>query len=162
MSNHAAEVIWERRGQDFSGGHYSRAHRWRFDGGLEVAASASPQIVPLPFSDAAAVDPEEAFVASLASCHMLFFLSLAASRGWCVERYRDAAFGILAKDAEGHLAMTEVVLRPEVSFSERQPTVTDIAALHHRSHEQCFIANSVKTLVRVEPCMFKPDQRGRV
>ena len=151
MSSYAAEVVWERRGQDFTGGHYSRAHRWRFDGGLEVAASASPQIVPLPFSDAAAVDPEEAFVASLASCHMLFFLSLAASRGWCVERYRDAAVGILAKDAEGRLAMTEVVLRPQVSFSERQPTVTDIADLHHRSHEQCFIANSVKTLVRVEP-----------
>ena len=118
----------------------------------DSSASASPQIVPLPMSDGAAVDPEEAFVAALASCHMLFFLSLAAARGWRVERYRDGAIGTLAKDADGRLVMTEVVLRPEVLFSgEAPPGAADIAALHHRAHEQCFIANSVKTLVRVEP-----------
>ena len=152
MSHYTAEIVWERGEQSFTDGHYSRRHRWRFDGGAEVSASASPQIVPLPMSDASAVDPEEAFVAALSSCHMLFFLSLAAARGWQVERYRDAATGTLAKDSEGMLVMTEVVLRPEVVFSGKAPpAAAELAALHHRAHEQCFIANSVKTLVRVEP-----------
>jgi organic hydroperoxide reductase OsmC/OhrA len=152
MSQYQAEVIWERGAQDFASGRYSRAHRWHFDGGAEVPASSSPHIVKLPWSDASAVDPEEAFVASLASCHMLFFLSFAAAGGWVVERYRDAAFGTLARDAAGKLAMTEVVLRPTVTFSgERRPAAAEIEALHHRSHDECFIANSVKTMVRCEP-----------
>ncbi|HEX7438451.1 MAG TPA: OsmC family protein [Caldimonas sp.] len=150
MSEYTAEVIWVRGAQDFLSGRYSRRHLLRFDGGVEVAGSSSPHVVPLPLSDAAAVDPEEAFVAALASCHMLFFLSIAASRKFCVERYRDDAVGTLAKDADGKLAMTEVVLRPQVEFSGPQmPTQRELDAMHHSAHEQCFIANSVKTEVRV-------------
>jgi organic hydroperoxide reductase OsmC/OhrA len=150
MSEYTAEVIWVRGEQDFLSGRYSRRHLLRFDGGAEVAGSSSPHVVPLPLSDAAAVDPEEAFVAALASCHMLFFLSIAASRRFCVERYRDGAVGTLAKNVDGRLAMTEVLLRPEVEFSgPRMPTQQELDDMHHRSHEQCFIANSVKTEVRV-------------
>ncbi len=150
MSEYCAEVVWERGDQDFLSGRYSRRHLLRFDGGAEVPGSSSAQIVPLPMSDETAVDPEEAFVASLASCHMLFFLSFAASAKFCVDRYRDAASGTLAKDAGGKLSMTVVTLRPEVQFSgARVPTQAELDKLHHRSHEQCFIANSVKTEVRI-------------
>lgn len=150
MSEYSAEVLWVRGDQDFLSGRYSRRHLLRFDGGAEVAESSSPHVVPLPLSDATAVDPEEAFVASIASCHMLFFLSIAASRKFCIERYRDTATGTLAKDADGRLAMTEVTLRPQVEFSEaRLPTQHELDSMHHRAHEQCFIANSVKSEVRV-------------
>ena len=152
MSEYSAEVLWVRGEQDFVSGRYSRRHLLRFDGGTEVPGSSSPHIVPLPYSDGAAVDPEEAFVASLASCHMLFFLSIAASRMFCVDRYCDAASGTLAKDADGRLAMTRVTLRPQVEFSgASRPTRREIDAMHHRAHEQCFIANSVRTEVRVVP-----------
>ena len=151
MSEYRAEVIWERGDQDFLSNRYSRRHLLRFDGGAEVAGSSSPQVVPLPMSDAAAVDPEEAFVASLSSCHMLFFLSIAANRKFCVERYRDAAVGTMAKNAESKLAMTKVTLRPVVEFSaERRPTQQELDAMHHGAHEQCYIANSVRTEVRCE------------
>ena len=149
MSEYRAEVIWERGDQDFLSNRYSRRHLLRFDGGAEVPGSSSPQVVPLPMSDASAVDPEEAFVASLSSCHMLFFLSISANRKFCVDRYRDAAVGTMAKNADGKLAMTEVSLRPVVDFSgDRRPTQQELDSMHHRSHEQCFIANSVKTEVR--------------
>lgn len=149
MSDYRAEVVWERGDDDFLSGHYSRRHLMRFDGGAEVAGSASPQVVPVPLSDAAAVDPEEAFVAALASCHMLFFLSIAANRKFCVERYRDAAVGTMATNADGKLAMTEVTLRPVVEFSgERLPTQQELDRMHHRSHELCYIANSVRSEVR--------------
>ncbi|MEP7058529.1 MAG: OsmC family protein [Caldimonas sp.] len=152
MSEYAAEVLWVRGEQEFVSGRYSRRHLLRFDGGTQVPGSSSPHIVPLPYSDAAAVDPEEAFVASLASCHMLFFLSIAASRKFCIDRYRDAASGTLAKDADGRLAMTQVTLRPQVEFSgASRPTSDEIDAMHHSAHEQCFIANSVKSEVRVVP-----------
>ena len=152
MSEYAAVVVWSREGAVFSDNRYSRGHRWLFDGGVEVPASASPKVVPLPLSVAAAVDPEEAFVASLASCHMLWFLALAAQRGFVVDSYRDEAIGMLAKDSSGKLAMTRVTLRPEVRFAPaRGPTAGEAAALHHESHEQCFIARSVKTEVRCEP-----------
>ena len=152
MSEHKASVIWNRNGAAFSDNKYSRGHLWRFDGGVEVPASASPQVVPLPMSVAAAVDPEEAFVASLSSCHMLWFLSLAAKRGLVVESYRDEATGILGKDELGKQAMTRVTLRPEVQFGgERHPTKEAVLGLHHEAHEQCFIARSVKTDVRCEP-----------
>lgn len=152
MARHSAEILWQRGDQRFLDNRYSRAHSWRFDGGLEVAASSSPHVVPLPCSDAAAVDPEEAFVASLSSCHMLWFLSLAAQQGFVVDRYLDRAEGLMARNAAGRLAMTEVVLRPQVSFAgERQPTPEQLLELHHQAHEQCFIANSVKTEVRCEP-----------
>lgn len=154
MAQHSAEILWQRGEQSFLDNRYSRAHRWRFDGGLEVPASSSPQVVPLPWSDASAVDPEEAFVASLSSCHMLWFLALAAQQGFQVERYQDQALGVMAKNAEGRLAMTEVVLRPQVSFDgEHQPDIGQLHALHHRAHEACFIANSVKTVVRCEPVL---------
>ncbi|MEX6503771.1 OsmC family protein [Pseudomonas zhanjiangensis] len=151
MARHSAEILWQRDEQNFLDNRYSRAHRWRFDGGLEVAASSSPHVVPLPYSDAGAVDPEEAFVASLSSCHMLWFLGLAAQQGFVVERYLDRAEGLMARNAEGRLAMTEVVLRPRVSFAGTQPTREQLDALHHSAHDHCFIANSVKTAVRCEP-----------
>ena len=152
MADYRAEVIWERGTQDFASRRYSRAHRWRFDGGAEVPASASPHIVPLPYSDPAGVDPEEAFIASLSSCHMLFFLQFAAEAGLVVDRYRDEAVGTLAGSAGGRHVMTRVVLRPAVTFSgARRPVAAEIEALHHRAHEECFIANSVKTEVACEP-----------
>lgn len=152
MAEYTAEILWQRGEQDFLGNRYSRRHVMRFDGGAEVAGSSSPHSVPLPMSDAAAVDPEEAFVASLSSCHMLWFLAIAAKRKLCVDRYADAAVGVMAKNADGKMAMTVVTLRPEVNFSgERLPTRGQIDQLHHEAHEECFIANSVKTEVRCEP-----------
>jgi organic hydroperoxide reductase OsmC/OhrA len=147
-----AKVIWERGDQNFLDSRYSRAHRWRFDGGAEVPGSSSPHVVPVPMSDPKAVDPEEAFVASLSSCHMLWFLSLAAQKGFRVDRYADDAEGVMAKNAQGKRAVTRVTLRPAVEFSgEKIPTRQELEALHHKAHEECFIANSVKTEVRVEP-----------
>lgn len=151
MSEYNTVVEWSRDGGAFTDGRYSRGHRWLFDGGVEVPASSSPSVVPLPLSVAAAVDPEEAFVASLSSCHMLVFLSIAAKRGFVVDSYRDEAVGLLAKDSSGKLAMTRVTLRPQIEFSgDKRPTAEELAAMHHQSHEQCFIASSVKTDVRVE------------
>ena len=152
MAQYTAEIIWERGTQDFLGNRYSRKHWLRFDGGAQVAGSSSPHVVPLPMSDASAVDPEEAFVASLSSCHMLWFLSIAAKRKFCVDRYADSAIGVMAKNENGKMAMTVVTLRPEVVFSgERMPTRAELEAMHHQAHEECFIANSVKTEVRCEP-----------
>jgi organic hydroperoxide reductase OsmC/OhrA len=152
LSEYHAVVEWNRDGARFTDNRYSRGHRWRFDGGVEVPASASPHIVPLPLSVAAAVDPEEAFVASLSSCHMLFFLSFAARDGLVVDDYRDDAVGLMARDEGGKLAMTRVTLRPRVRYGEgRQPTRAEEDALHHAAHEACFIASSVKTEVACEP-----------
>ena len=152
MAQYSAEVSWNRNGQDFLGNRYSRRHLLRFDGGAEVAGSSSPHVVPLPYSDASAVDPEEAFVASLASCHMLWFLSIAARRKFCIDAYTDNAVGVMEKNAQGKLAMTVVTLRPSITFSgDKLPTKAQIEELHHQAHEECFIANSVKTEVRCEP-----------
>lgn len=152
MPHHTAEVLWLRGEQDFLDQRYSRQHVLRFDGGLEVPGSASPQVVPLPMSDATAVDPEEAFVASLASCHMLWFLSIAAQRKFCVDRYFDAASGLMARNAQGKLFISVVTLRPQVQFSgEKRPRRTEIEQMHQAAHEECFIANSVKTELRCEP-----------
>jgi organic hydroperoxide reductase OsmC/OhrA len=145
-----ATVLWRRGDQAFTDNRYSRAHVWRFDEGLEVPASSSPFVVP-NYSLAAAVDPEEAFVASLSSCHMLFFLSFAARAGFQVESYEDQARGEMAKNESGKLYVSRVTLHPTIVFSGGQrPTESDIAALHHRSHEECFIANSVRTEVVTE------------
>ncbi|ODS58545.1 MAG: peroxiredoxin [Acidobacteria bacterium SCN 69-37] len=150
-SSYAVTVDWARAGASFSDGRYSRAHPWQFDGGTDVSDAFSPHIVPLPFSVEAAVDPEEAVVAALASCHMLWFLSVAARKGFVADSYRDEATGTLAVDPEGRLAMTEVVLRPCVAFSgEKRPTATEHDAMHHEAHAQCFIANSVRTTVRCD------------
>ena len=153
MSEYTAELLWVRgEGEDFLGNKYSRRHLLRFDGGAEVAGSSSPHSVPLPMSDASAVDPEEAFVASLSSCHMLWFLAIAAKRKFRVDRYFDAAVGVMEKNAQGKFAVTRVTLRPEVIFSgEHKPTRADIEHLHHTAHDECYIANSVKSEVLCEP-----------
>jgi organic hydroperoxide reductase OsmC/OhrA len=150
---YSAEVQWQRAAHEaFTDNRYSRKHSLRFDGGTEVPGSSSPSVVPLPMSDAAAVDPEEAFVASLAACHMLWFLSLAAQQGHVVDSYRDAAVGVMTKNAAGKLWISTVTLRPEVRFGgERQPSAEALLQLHHRAHEECYIANSVKGDVRCEP-----------
>lgn len=150
MSEYSATIVWQRQNQQFLDRRYSRAHQWKFDGGLSVPASSSPSIVPIPMSDGNNVDPEEAFVASLSSCHMLFFLDFACREGWIVDCYEDKAVGHLGKDQEGRLVMTDVVLRPNINFADNQPDEQVIANLHHLSHQACFIANSVKTKVTVE------------
>lgn len=152
MSAYSAIIAWQRNEAVFTDNRYSRGHVWRFDGGAEIPASASPSIVPVPCSDTAGIDPEEAFVASLSSCHMLWFLSIAARRGYIVETYLDEASGILEENAEGRLAITRVTLRPNVEFvGSRIPGDDEIQAIHDEAHENCFIANSVKTDVRCEP-----------
>ena len=151
MAQYTADLVWLRGEQPFLDKRYSRRHVLRFDGGVEVPGSSSPQVVPLPFSDAAAVDPEEAFVASLSSCHLLWFLSIAARRGFRVDRYEDAAVGEMGRDAEGRFAMLRVTLRPAVQFSgEHLPTPEEIDEMHHEAHDECFIARSVKSEVRCE------------
>ena len=158
MATCTAEIAWDRNGEAFTDNRYSRVHRWSFDGGIEVRASSSPHVVPLPLSAADAVDPEEAFVASLSSCHMLWFLSLAARKGFVVEAYRDRADGVMERNAAGRQAITVVTLRPEVRFGgDRQPDRAAQDALHHQAHDLCFIANSVTTDVRCEP-VFPPDE----
>ena len=151
MSDHVATVEWVRGDQTFADNLYSRAHDWTFDGGAVVRGSSAPTSVAVPMSDPAAVDPEEAFVAALSSCHMLFFLAFVAKAGFVVDRYRDAAIGVLGKDTRGRTSMTVVTLRPVVDFVGTGPDAAALADLHHRAHEACYIANSVRTEVRVEP-----------
>jgi organic hydroperoxide reductase OsmC/OhrA len=150
---YSAEVTWQRAAHEaFIDNRYSRRHLWRFDGGLEVAGSSSPLVVPLPMSDAAAVDPEEAFVAALSSCHMLWFLSLAAAAGHRIDRYRDKAVGVMTRNASGKLWISTVTLHPEVQLGVDQKANADaLRQLHQRAHAECFIANSVKSDVRCEP-----------
>ncbi|KVE40490.1 OsmC family protein [Burkholderia sp. BDU5] len=152
MSTYTAEVAWQKQeGEAFTDNRYSRKHEWRFDGGVRVPASSSPHVVRVPFSDPAAIDPEEAFVAALSSCHMLWFLSLAAQKKFVVTGYRDVAEGTMEKNAEGKEVMTRVVLKPHVTFGgERGPTREDVDRLHHAAHEACYLANSVKTEIGVE------------
>jgi organic hydroperoxide reductase OsmC/OhrA len=151
MSTYTATIRWSRQGDgDFTKGQYSRAHEWDFDGGAVVPASASPHVVPAPWSDAAGVDPEEAFIASLSSCHMLFLLDFARRAGFVVNEYVDEAEGVLERRADGKMAMTRVTLRPRVTWGGDAPDEAVVRDLHHRAHEACFIANSVTTDVRVE------------
>jgi len=151
MSEYGATVFWERGDQDFCSNAYSRGHSWSFDGGLVVPASASPDIVPLPWSVAENIDPEEAFVASISSCHMLFFLSLAAKRKILVDRYKDVATGFMEQREDGRIAVTKVVLRPESTYGNNsQPSREQLEKLHHRAHELCFIANSINTTIVTE------------
>ena len=152
MSTYTATIHWSRDGAEgFAKGQYSRAHTWEFDGGLTVPASPSPHIVPAPWNDPNGVDPEEAFVASLSSCHMLFFVDFARRAGFVVDSYVDEPEGLLDKRDDGKMAMTRVTLRPRVEFSgANPPTAEELAELHHRAHDACFIANSVTTEVVVE------------
>lgn len=148
---HVASVEWRRDGAVFTDQRYPRAHRWTFDGGAVVPASSSPQVVRVPLSDPAGVDPEEAFVAALSSCHMLWFLGLAAQQGYVVDRYLDTAEGHMARNAAGRDWIARVVLRPQVDFvGERRPDDAAVDALHHAAHDECFIANSVRTELSVQ------------
>ena len=152
MTQHTAEISWQRGTQDFVGNRYSRKHVLRFDGGAEIVGSSSPHVVPLPMSDAAAVDPEEMFIASLASCHMLWFLSIAAKYDFCVDRYDDKPVGVMQRNKAGRMAVAVVTLKPLVQFSGTTlPSYDQLMKMHHEAHEECFIANSVTTDVRCEP-----------
>ena len=152
MSKHVARVSWHRdRDEEFSDNAYSRGHEWTFDGGTSVPASSSPHVVPAPYSVEANVDPEEAFVASLSSCHMLCFLSIAAKRKFVVNEYIDNAVGTMERDESGKVMMKNVTLRPIAAFApEKQPTAEEIEKMHRQSHEHCYIANSVRTDVVVD------------
>lgn len=150
MSQHTATISWKNTGTEFMQGRFSRAHSWTFDGGLTVPASASPTIVRPPLSDPGAIDPEEAFVASLSSCHMLTFLHLARRAGFQVDGYDDAAVGELTKNEAGALFISAVTLNPRIVYGgDKRPSPAELSELHHQAHEQCFIAQSVKTIVTV-------------
>ena len=152
MSAYSAAVRWRRQPDErFLDGRYRRAHQWAFDGGARVPASSSPHVVPPPFSDPAGVDPEEALVASLASCHMLFVLDFARRGGFVVETYDDEAEGMMETGPDGRAWMARVTLRPHIIFTgDKRPTHIDVDALHHKAHAACYIANSVKSEVRIE------------
>ena len=152
MSEYKAIIKWQRTSPDFLKGRYSREHTWTFDGGVTVPASASPAVVPAPWSNPAGVDPEEAFVASISSCHLLTFLYLASKAGFQIDSYEDAAIGKLTKNEKGIPWVSLVTLNPRIVYSgEKSPAPTDEERLHHLAHEQCYIANSVKTEVAVCP-----------
>ena len=162
MSSHSVQVEWQRpAGSGFTNHRYSRAHTLRFDGGAVVPGSSSPQVVRLPFSDAAAVDPEEAFVAALSACHMLWFLDFAARAGFTVDRYRDDAEGRMDRNERGQQWVAQVLLQPQVDFSgEKAPDDAAVQQLHHDAHEACFIANSVRSDLRIEGAWRHTPQPG--
>ncbi|MFO1499802.1 MAG: OsmC family protein [Verrucomicrobiota bacterium] len=152
MSQHKATIRWTRTGPDFLNGKYSREHTWSFDGGATVLASSSPAVVPVPYSNPAHVDPEEAFVASISSCHMLVYLYLASRQGFQLSSYTDEAVGTMGKNERGVPWVARVTLHPKIEYEgEKRPTAAEEDRLHHLSHEQCFIANSVKSEVVLEP-----------
>ena len=156
MSKYITTVSWSRDGQSFTDNQYKRSHQWEFDSGQTIRASASPDIVPTPLSDSMAIDPEEAFVAALSSCHMLWFLSIAAETGFVVEQYVDKATGILSKDKDGEQAITKVTLFPHVTYKKASaPSSEEHRNIHKHADEKCFISNSVKTKVEIEPSMSK-------
>jgi organic hydroperoxide reductase OsmC/OhrA len=150
MSEHRASIAWKLNGPSFRRGHFSREHTWSFDGGVTVPASPSPTVIPAPWANPAGVDPEEAFVASIASCHMLTFLWVAARQGFEVESYEDDAVGVLTKNERRIPWVSAVTLNPRIVYTgDKRPTRDEEARLHHAAHEQCFIANSVKTEITV-------------
>lgn len=151
MSQHKALVRWQFAGEQFNRGRYSREHTWTFDGGATVAASASPSVVRAPWSNPAGVDPEEAFVAALSSCHLLTFLHLASRAGLQVSSYEDEAVGELSSNDAGKQWVSKVVLHPRVVYVGEQPSPGKERELHDAAHHECFIANSVKTDVQVHP-----------
>jgi organic hydroperoxide reductase OsmC/OhrA len=154
MHLYTATTHWQRQGAAFIDKRYSRGHEWHFDGGLTVPASSSPLSVKLPYSVAEAVDPEEAFVAAISSCHLLWFLDIAARAGWVVDDYRDNAQAEMTANAQGRLWVSTVILRPAVRFAgDKRPDAAEITRLHHVAHEECYIANSVRSEVRVEPVL---------
>jgi organic hydroperoxide reductase OsmC/OhrA len=151
MLEHIAIVEWKRDRAKFIDNRYSREHVWKFDGGAEIQASSSPHVVRVPYSNAACVDPEEAFIASLSSCHMLWFLSIAAKKQFVVENYRDRAVGIMETNEQGRMAIAKVHLYPQLEFSgDKLPSDREIEAMHEEAHHSCFLANSVKTEIVVK------------
>lgn len=155
MSEHTAQVRWEAASAEFTTGRYSRAHVWSFDGGITVPASSSPAAVRIPFSDPKAIDPEEALVAAIASCHLLTFLWLASRSKFEVVRYEDEAVGTMTPNERGVQWVSRVVLRPRIEYGAKAPSKAEEAKLHHAAHEGCFIANSVKTAIEIEPQDFQ-------
>jgi organic hydroperoxide reductase OsmC/OhrA len=150
MAQHTATIRWERSGDGFLSGKYSREHVWTFDGGLTVSASPSPHVVPVPYSNPAYIDPEEAFVAAVASCHMLTFLYFASREKFQVDSYHDEAVGTVTKNESGFPWINRITLNPKIAFrGSKLPSPSDERRLHHLAHEQCFIANSVKTEILV-------------
>ncbi len=150
MSEHRAFITWSQPSPDFCAGKYSREHTWRFDGGATVLASSSPSVVPVPWSNPAGVDPEEAFVAALSSCHLLTFIWLAGRKSFAIERYEDEAVGTMAKNERGVPWVSAVTLNVRITYTgAKVPTAEEEDALHHHAHEQCFIAQSVRTTVTV-------------
>jgi organic hydroperoxide reductase OsmC/OhrA len=150
MAEHRAIIRWDRASPDFAKGRYSREHTWSFDGGVTIPASPAPSVVPAPWSNAANVDPEEAFVAAVASCHMLTFLHLAANAGFSIARYEDDAVGRMTNDARGIPWVSTIELHPRIVYSGvERPTGPEEQRLHHEAHERCYIASSIKTAVRV-------------
>ncbi|HEV7782243.1 MAG TPA: OsmC family protein [Chitinophagaceae bacterium] len=148
--NYSAIITWQKQeDEQFEKGRYSRVHQWSFDGGMTIAASSSPSVVPLPMSDASLIDPEEAFLASLSSCHMLFFLSIAAKKRIIVERYKDHITGMMGPDSEGKMAMLNATLDPVIIFSGDQPSTETIRGIHELAHQSCYIASSVKTKIEI-------------
>ena len=150
MSEYKASISWKLTSPDFLKGKYSREHTWTFDGGATVPASPSPSVVPAPYSNPAHVDPEEAFVASVSSCHMLTFLYLASKQGFQVDSYDDEAVGMMTKNEKGVPWISSITLHPQIAYgADKRPTPEDEERLHHMAHEQCFIANSINTEVVV-------------
>ncbi len=150
MSEHKATIQWVRTGDEFLKGKFSRAHTWTFDGGVTVAASSSPSAVPLPYSIPENVDPEEAFVASVSSCHMLTYLWVAFRNGYIIDSYADEAVGALTKNEKGILWVSLITLHPKIVYGgDRIPSAEDVARFHHLAHDNCFISNSIKTEVKV-------------
>ncbi len=153
MGTYHARVEWARGADTFAGQQYSRGHRWHFDDGVSVPASAPPSVVRAPWHVTAAVDPEEAVVAALSSCHMLFFLSFCSAAGYIVESYQDAPEGIMTRNDAGKEYLSRFTLRPHVVYRDRAPSAEEFAALHHRAHEECYIANSVRGAIDVMPTL---------
>ena len=154
MSEHKATLSWKRTSADFLNRKYSRDHTWSFDGGVTVPASSSPLVVCPPYSNPANVDPEEAFVAAVSSCHMLTFLYVAAKQGFQVDTYEDEAVGAMTKNEKGVPWISLVTLNPKIVYSgSKLPTPADEGHLHHLAHEQCYIANSIKAEVKIGSAM---------
>jgi organic hydroperoxide reductase OsmC/OhrA len=152
MSEHLATIRWQRGDADFVGGKFSRVHTWTFDGGHSMEASAAPSVVPAAYTSTGAVDPEEAFVASVSSCHMLTFLYFAYKQGFQVDTYEDEAVGEMTKGANGVPWVSTITLRPKIVYGgDKRPSADQVEKLHHDAHEKCFIANSVKSDIQVEP-----------
>ena len=150
MAEHKATIRWKRTSDEFLKGRYSREHTWTFDGGVTVPASPSPSVVPAPWSNPANVDPEEAYVAAVSSCHMLTYLFIASKQGYQIDSYEDEAIGTMTKGANGVPWVSLITLHPKIVYSgDKKPQLADEEQLHHLAHEQCFIANSIKTEVKV-------------